>query len=314
MMQIILIGISAGAAAALLFASLFSGSLLTLLLIYVLPLPILIASIGWGHFAGAFAALFAAACIAMVYDGTTAMAHVIYIGLPGWWLGYLALLARPAQAPGEALEWYPPGQVVLWAVFAGIASSIAILFILFGPDFDSIKANLRVSLGAFLNASGRQADADKLVELDTIAKIAPAAMAWGLTSLLIANTWLAAHIVKLSGQLRRPWPDLAAMRFPTFTPLIVAAALAGVLLPGLPGMISATATGALIVGFAVLGLAVLHTVTRGIDGRIFILGGVYGALIFFVWPALFLTLLGLADTALDLRGRSTATRGPPPLQ
>ena len=44
MMQIGLIGISAGAAAALLFASVTSGSLLAVLLFYLAPLPMLIAA------------------------------------------------------------------------------------------------------------------------------------------------------------------------------------------------------------------------------------------------------------------------------
>ncbi len=52
MMQIVLIGLGAGAASALLFASVASGSLLSLLLFYLAPLPILIAALGWSHWAG----------------------------------------------------------------------------------------------------------------------------------------------------------------------------------------------------------------------------------------------------------------------
>jgi len=46
MMQIFLIGLSAGAASALLFASVASGSPLSVLLFYLAPLPILIAAMG----------------------------------------------------------------------------------------------------------------------------------------------------------------------------------------------------------------------------------------------------------------------------
>ena len=53
MMQIVLIGIGAGAATALLFASVASGSLISVLLFYLAPLPILIAALGWSHWAGA---------------------------------------------------------------------------------------------------------------------------------------------------------------------------------------------------------------------------------------------------------------------
>ena len=51
MMQVTLIGIGAGAATALLFASVASGSALSVLLFYLAPLPILIAAMGWSHWA-----------------------------------------------------------------------------------------------------------------------------------------------------------------------------------------------------------------------------------------------------------------------
>ena len=61
MMQIVLVGIGAGAAAALLFASVASGSMLATLLFYLAPLPILIAALGWSHWAALIAAAVAAA-------------------------------------------------------------------------------------------------------------------------------------------------------------------------------------------------------------------------------------------------------------
>ena len=57
MMQIAFIGIGAGVAAALLFASVTSGSWLSILLFYLAPLPILIAGLGWSHWAALIAAL-----------------------------------------------------------------------------------------------------------------------------------------------------------------------------------------------------------------------------------------------------------------
>ena len=56
MMQIVLVGLGAGAAAALLFASVASGSLAAIVLFYLAPLPILIAALGWSHLAGLIAA------------------------------------------------------------------------------------------------------------------------------------------------------------------------------------------------------------------------------------------------------------------
>ena len=57
MIQIVIIGIGAGAAAALLFASVTSGSWLSIPLFYLAPLPIMIAGLGWSHWAAMTAAL-----------------------------------------------------------------------------------------------------------------------------------------------------------------------------------------------------------------------------------------------------------------
>ena len=52
MLQIVMVGLGAGAAAALLFASVVSGSIVAVLLFYLAPLPIMIAALGWSHLAG----------------------------------------------------------------------------------------------------------------------------------------------------------------------------------------------------------------------------------------------------------------------
>jgi hypothetical protein len=115
----------------------------------------------------------------------------------------------------------------------------------------------------------------------------------------------------VSGRLRRPWPELAAMRFPSYAPMVTGVAVAGFLLPGLAGIASGVLMASLLMAYAILGFAVLHAITRGIATRPFVLGGVYASVIVFFWPALALTLLGLADTAFDIRGRVAGRRGPP---
>ena len=97
MVQILLIAIGVGAASALLFASLVSGSLLSIFLFYLSPLPVLIAAIGWSHWAALFAAFFAATGLALAFGMFFFIAFLIGVGLPAWWLGYLALLGPPSR-------------------------------------------------------------------------------------------------------------------------------------------------------------------------------------------------------------------------
>ena len=120
MMQIVLVGLGAGAAAALLFASVASGSMAAIFLFYLAPLPILIAALGWSHWAGLIAAASATAVIGSPVRLFFIAVPVIAFG--AWWLGYLALLARPAtNGGGTELEWYPVGRLVLWAAMIGTA-------------------------------------------------------------------------------------------------------------------------------------------------------------------------------------------------
>lgn len=140
MIQLVFIAIGAGAAAALLFASVASGSIVATLLFYLAPLPIMIAALGWSHWAGLAAALGAAGALGGILGFYFSAAFLVGAGLPAWWLGYLALLARPL--PQGDVEWYPVGRLVMWAAIIG---TVAVLIAIptFGTDRESLQAGLR---------------------------------------------------------------------------------------------------------------------------------------------------------------------------
>src|SRR3979409_2303269 len=194
MLQVILIGLAAGVAAALLFASVSSGALAAIFLFYLAPLPMLIAALGWGHVAGLIAAALATALVSLL-SGVFFMA-VPVIAFGAWWLGYLTLLARPGvNGGGNALDWYPVGRLVLWA--AGIGTLVVAAAVPnFGTDQESLQAGLSKTSERILGTT------------------APPAAAVFSTITNLLNLWLAARIVKISGGLTRPWPDLAALTLP----------------------------------------------------------------------------------------------------
>ena len=108
MMQIVLVGLGAGAAAALLFASVVSGSIAAIFLFYLAPLPILIAALGWSHVAGLIAAAFATAVVAVLSGVFFIAVPVIAFG--AWWLGYLALLGAPGSERRRQAARMVPGR------------------------------------------------------------------------------------------------------------------------------------------------------------------------------------------------------------
>jgi hypothetical protein len=302
MIQIVLVGLGAGAAAALLFASVVSGSLAAVFLFYLAPLPIMIAALGWSHLAGLIAAASATAVVGILSGVFLIAVPVIAFG--AWWLSYLTMLARPAtNGGGDVLEWYPVGRLVLWAAVIGTLI-VAAAVPNFGTDQESLQAALRKTYERILR--------DQAL-IDVLVVAVPPAAAIFSTITSVFNLWLAARVVKISGRLKRPWPDLAALALPPSSSALLAAAIAGSFLPDLAGVLSGVFAASLLMAFAILGFAVLHAITRGMRARIIMLTGLYAAAAVFGWPVLAVALLGLAESILNIRNRVARKRGPPSL-
>ncbi len=321
MIQIFLIGIAAGAATALLALAGVTGPSVAVILFVFAGLPILIASIGWSHWAGMIAVVAATLGLAAIIGWNIALPFAATIGLPAWWLGYLTLLARPSP-PNQELEWYPVGGLVVWAaLLAGAVVVFAIPF--YGWDQESLHAALRGGMERTIRArTGTPADSPLVLPgvsdpqrmIDLLATLAPFISAAFGTVINLINLWLAAAIVRISARLRRPWPDLPAMRFHPYAFVFAAATFAGAFAPGIFGTIAGTFATTMIIACAVLGLAVVHTTSRGITGRGIILGAIYAALLVFGWTILLAAIIGLADGIFDLRGRVATRRGTPPVR
>jgi Predicted membrane protein (DUF2232) len=323
MMQFVAIGISAGAAAALLFASVTSGTLLSIPLFYLAPLPIMIAGLGWSHWAALTAAVAGAIALGIVFGTVFLFAFLTGAGVPAWWLSYLGMLARPAGGNGHerTLEWYPIGRLVVWAaILAALVVIVAIPN--FGTDAESFRAGLRDVLNTILRTqSGTPAEAplnlpglskiDRLVSF--LVNVIPPAAAVLATITNLFNLWLAARVVRFSGRLARPWPLLSAMRFPPWLTAALALFIALSFADGIIGIVAGVMSASLLMAYGVLGFAVLHAITQGMNSRPFVLGGAYVAVLMVGWLILAICLLGVLDTAIDLRSRVARKRGPPAL-
>ncbi|HEX5509902.1 MAG TPA: hypothetical protein VFX37_15485 [Pseudolabrys sp.] len=313
MIQNALVGIGAGAAAALLFASVASGSLLSAMLFWLSPLPLLIAAVGWSHWAAMIGALGGAAALAAALGGVYFLIFLAVAGLPAWWLGYLTMLARPvAPQPGTALslEWYPTGRLVIWAAFIG-AGIVLIAIPNFGTDLESFHAGVREAFQQLLNGESEMQSVNLERLMDFVVAALPPTVAILATITNVLNLWLAARIVKFSGRLRRPWPDIAAMDFPKSLALIFGAAVIVSFLGGLIGILGEVVAASLLMAYGVLGFAVLHAVSRGLNSRPVMLSGAYAVVLIFGWPILALCMLGLAETAAGLRARAARKSRPP---
>ncbi|MBV8697481.1 DUF2232 domain-containing protein [Bradyrhizobium sp.] len=320
MTTIVLIALAAGCASALMFASIISGALISLVLLYLAPLPLMVAALSWGPLCGAIGGLAAAVGLGAIFGLPYCIAFAITVALPAWWLGHLVLLGRPSSAAPAAdkaaaerpeLEWYPLGRVLLWIVgFATLAVMSTLLT--FGTDAQSITTTLRELL---LKVVGAQDDLDAQTErvIRLVIRSVPLAAAAMAMTTLTLNLWLAGKITATSHRLLRPWPDLKSVTLPPITLAVLCVAIALGFSGGLIAILGRVMATALMMTYAMVGFAALHTLTLTLKNRAFWLGSVYAIVVLFVWPVLAVVVLGVADAMFGLRQRFLRRRFPPPL-
>jgi hypothetical protein len=322
MIVITLIALAAGAASALMFASIISGALISLLLFYLAPLPLMVAALGWGPLAATIGGIAAASGLGLIFGLPYCIAFVVMVALPAWWLGHLALLGRPIADPvagngttqaAPATEWYPVGRILLWiAGFAALTTAAALLTL--GTDVEAITGTMRRGLLRLLTSRDGSAPSEKIEQVvNALVFIAPSAAAIVFMMTLTLNLWLAAKITATSGRLHRPWPDLKSTEMPAMTLAALSAAIAFCFVGGLAGLLAQIVTTALVMAYALTGFAVLHTLTLAMNGRGVWLGCTYVIVVMFTWPVLAMTVLGIADVIFGLRQSYLQRRKPPPL-
>ena len=321
MITSLLIALAAGCASALMFASIISGALISLLLFYLAPLPLMVAALGWGPMGAAIGGIAAGTGLGAIFGFPYLLAFVFTVALPAWWLGHLALLGRPAAASASSgngtagieptVEWYPVGRILVWAAgFAALTTLAALLTL--GTDGATISATLRRGLMRLIgprNSGPAEGDLEQLI--DALAAIAPAAAAVVAIMTLTLNLWLAAKITATSGRLHRPWPDLKAAALPPMTLVVLSLAIAFCFVGGLPAIIAQIVSAGLLMAYALTGFAALHTLTLGIKNRALVLICTYAVVLVFGWPVLALMGLGLADAFFGFRQRHLRSRPPP---
>ncbi|WP_375780640.1 hypothetical protein ACE103_18730 [Bradyrhizobium sp. ma5] len=318
MIAILIIALAAGAASALMFASIVSGAAISILLFYLAPLPLMVTALGWGPLAAAIGGTAAASVLGALFGLPYCIAFAMMVALPGWWLGHLALLGRPiAGAAGDsaaqqppALEWYPVGRILLWiAAFAIITTTAALLTL--GTDTDTITGTLRRGLLKMLSAGETQPGSDIERFVDALLIFAPLAATVIAMVTLTLNLWLAGKITQTSGRLNRPWPEFRSTALPAMALVALLVAVAFSFVGGMLALLAQIVTTALVIAYALVGFAVLHTLTLSLANRGFWLAGIYAVVVMFGWPIVAIFALGIADAVFGLRQRYLQTRPPP---
>jgi len=317
-MMNILIAIAAGCASALMYASIISGALISLVLVYLAPLPLMVAAVGWGPASALVGGLSAGVIIALSFSLLHGFNYVLTIAAPAYWLGHLSLLAKPfGSSPSPnghdaALQWYPTGRIVLWAtIIAVLIISFAVLTTETGGS--DVAAKLREQALQSLDAVQRAGIEieDKERAATFIVRALPLVAVGTTIVMYLLNLWLAGRIAQTSHRLRRPWPDLHSIELPQSAIAVLAVALLLSFADGLLALLAQIVGAALLTAYALVGFAVLHALTRASNGRLWWRLSAYAAIVMFMWPLLLMPVIGLLDATFGLRRRFASTSNPP---
>jgi hypothetical protein len=324
MIASILIAVAAGCASGWMFTSIISGALISLLLFYLAPLPLMVTALGWSPLSATIGGITAATGLGVVFGLPYCISFVVMVALPAWWLGHLALLGRPAahpaaspakgnSSPSADLEWYPVGRILLWIGGFAVLGTMAGLLTL-GGDAATITRTLRVALLQIVQIVRPRetiSTGDSEQAVDALVAVAPLAAATVTITTLTLNLWLSAKITATSGRLHRPWPDLKSAALPPMTLAVLCVAIAFTFAGGLLAILARLVVTALMMAYAFAGFAVLHTLTLKLKRRTLWLGCIYAVAVTLVWPIAAMMVLGLADAVFGLRQRYSQARPPP---
>lgn len=301
---------------AALFASAVISAALAGLILYLSPLPLFLAGLGWGRNATGLAGLIGTALAAFFLGAPAALVYAATIAAPAIVLVHLILQSRtfpdPDNQANQIIAWYPIGRIVAAAaVIGGIVATMMVL--LLGPDMTRYQASIDQMIPVIHDAVG----ADNEVWTPEVAenlriiltRALPAVMAIVWLTIALFNMWLAGNIVRAAGYAMRPWPDLHTIEIPNFMVIAFAVSMALSFLPGILGLIGTAFAGAFLLAYLLQGLAVIHFYTQGMTLRVVMLAVLYLAILLLGWVAILIAILGLGEPLFGLRARSIAAAG-----
>lgn len=309
-----IIGIAAGLASAILYASAWTGTVLGLFVLFFLsPMPVAIAGLGWGWSVGAISAATGTLTVLASGGPRSAVVYLIAVGAPAATFSYLAMLNR--QSDDSTTEWYPIGRIVAWAtLWAALAATAGILSI--GTDPDAIRKSLQELLDKTLFAEGMSPGGTKVTpeQKTAFAALMTAFLPWAFATtwftIAMLNLWAAGVVTARSGRLARPWPDLSSISLPPGMALAFGASVLGMMASDMLGLVASCFASALLFAFMLVGLGIMHRLTRGYAIRPILLAIVYAGLLMLPpFSNLLVAMLGLAEPFM--RGRAPPDAQPP---
>lgn len=297
----LLIAVGGGLASAVFYLSFRSGFPGAMALTYLAPVPVLAAGLSCGFRTAVIAAAVANLAILIGVHAPAAGMYAAITAVPALIAVRLSLLSRPAGEQGTP-EWYPSGHLVAWfcAYGLGLLALAGVYFL--GEQGGLEGASRRMLQAVFSQVMVGHTPAMKL-SIDALALYLPGMLllVWLLVTIL--NAIFAQNILLRLGHAIRPAPAYSEFQLPVWLSIALAAAILLAFLEGAAGMLGKNAALLLSTPFFLLGLAVIHTLSRRIPSRGTVLAVLYFLLILVGWLSAVIVILGVVEQWISLRQR-----------
>ena len=307
--RVLLIAIICGLITALLFLAPIALGVAGSSLSTFSALPLFISVLGFGTAAGIISGGVSIIVLTAFFGIVGAVQSSLVVLAPALWIGHLAGLKRDDRGYEE---WYPLNAILMhMALISGLATLLYGFFTNYSTETATKVTTELMTQWAAINASGSVNTAAIEVQAKAVAELLPFIMPFSILILLAVNLYLGVRFATARGWMLRPRDDIpASANLPIYAGAIFTIALFISFTGGTLGLIAKVVAGAVGGAFALVGLAVIHYLTRNLSLRSFVLVPLYFVML--VGPPFIgslLAALGIAEGVFQLRARWAS---PPP--
>ncbi len=280
------------------------GSFMLFAALFSLPfaaLPMAYIGLSYGIAQAAMVAVGALALTAILLAPSLAIIFALMFLVPTLVLVRQALLSR--QMEDGQFEFFPLEKLIVMTL-AITGFGTLLVFSLFSGDGGMPQS--------FANAMGNAPEIRQtlsqmydLSSADAILRVANLIIITGFASwplLLLGNMQIAQALSEKFEKNLRPGGDYTKLTLPIWLmPALLVFLATSTLLDGWPGTLGATLAGIVLAAYFLLGLAIIHAISRPWNGRGFFLAVLYFLLFVMAWVIIPIALMGLLDARFDFR-------------
>ncbi|MEE2956388.1 MAG: DUF2232 domain-containing protein [Pseudomonadota bacterium] len=296
----VLIALSGGLASAVLYLAFRTNAAGALIFTYLTPLPILLIGLSTGIKFGVIAAVLAIITIFLMTGPIATSLYCILVAVPVVIIIRQSLINRPAAVLGQ-YEWYPPGLILSWLTAYGVLLITAVTIYFSGNEGGISGFSKRLLIESF--SMVMSVNPSVTTPFDRIAAFLPGMLISVWLLILILNATLAQNLVVKIGFSRRPSPLYREIELPQWLTIGLALSILLSFASGIFSDFGRNTAPLLSLPFFLLGLTVIHTLSRRVSARGLVLVGAYFLLVVVGWISAIIVLLGVLEQWVSLRSK-----------